>query len=140
MKSSNLSDQNHSQMTKGNIDLGLLILRLWFGLEMALAHGLGKMIKIFSGNFEFSDPLGMGPTLSLILAGSAEFFCGLLIAAGFFTRLALLPFIFTMLVAAFVVHIDDGWNRMVLPLHYVVAGIVLLITGPGRYSLDEKIS
>lgn len=127
-------------MTKGNIDLGLLILRLWFGLEMALAHGLPKMIKIFSGTFEFADPLGMGPTLSLILAGLAEFFGGLLIAAGFFTRIALLPYIFTMLVAAFLVHINDGWGKMVLPLHYVVVGIVLLITGPGRYSMDERIS
>jgi len=127
-------------MTKGNIDLGLLILRLWFGLEMALAHGLGKMIRIFGGNFEFSDPLGIGSATSLILAGSAEFFCGLLIAAGFFTRLAVLPYIFTMLVAAFVAHIDDGWSKMAVPLHYAIAGVVLLIAGPGRYSMDEKIS
>lgn len=126
-------------MTKGNIDLGLLILRLWFGLQMALAHGLGKMIKIFSGNFEFGDPIGIGPVASLILAGSAEFFGGLLIALGFFTRIATLPYIFTMLVAAFIVNWPGGWGKMEVPLHYAVAAIVILITGPGRYSLDDKL-
>lgn len=126
-------------MTKGNIDLGLLVLRLWFGLEMAFAHGLGKMIKIFSGNFQFADPLGVGQTTSLILAGSAEFFGGLLIAVGFFTRLAAVPYLITMLVAAFVVHLGDGWSKMAVPLHYAIAAIVLLITGPGRLSLDHKL-
>ncbi len=126
-------------MTKGNIDLALLILRLWFGLEMAFGHGLGKMIKVFSGNFEFGDPIGVGPTLSLILAGSAEFIGGLLIAVGFFTRLATIPYIFTMLVAAFLVHIGDGWGKIAVPLHYAVAATAILIAGPGRYSLDHRL-
>ena len=125
-------------MTKGNFDLGIFILRLWFGLEMAFAHGLGKMIKIFSGDFGFPDPLGIGATTSLLLAGPAEFFCGLLIAFGFFTRLATLPYIITMLVAAFAQHWGDEWSKMAVPLHYGVAALTILITGPGRYSLDHK--
>ena len=126
-------------MTKGNIDLGLLILRLWFGLEMAFAHGLGKFSKVLSGDFTFADPIGVGPTISLILAAFAEFICGILIAVGFFTRLAAVPYLITMLVAAFIVHLDDGWGKMVNPLMYAVAAIVLLITGPGRYSLDHRL-
>ena len=129
---------NFVTMTKGNIDLALFVLRLWFGLEMAFAHGLGKMIKIFNGDFGFPDVLGIGSTLSLILAGSAEFFGGLLIAFGFFTRLATLPYIFTMLVAAFVAHWGDEWSKMAVPLHYAIAALVILIAGPGRYSLDHK--
>ena len=126
-------------MTKGNFDLGIFLLRLWFGLEMAFAHGLGKMIKIFNGNFNFPDPLGIGSTTSLLLAGPAEFFCGLLIAFSFFTRLATIPYIITMLVAAFIQHWGDEWGRMAGPLHYGVAAIVILITGPGRYSLDHRL-
>lgn len=125
-------------MTKGNIDLGLLILRLWFGLEMAIAHGLPKVIKIFNGEFGFPDPLGLGSTLSLILVAFAEFVCGILIALGFFTRLSIIPYLFAMLVAAFVQHWGDPWSKMVNPLMYAVAAIVLLITGPGRYSLDHR--
>ncbi|CAH0999495.1 hypothetical protein LEM8419_00795 [Neolewinella maritima] len=129
-------------MTKGNIDLGLLILRLWFGLEMAFAHGLGKVIKIFSGNFQFADPIGIGAPASLILAGTAEFVAGLLIAVGFFTRLAAVPYLITMLVAAFLVHAANGdeWGKIATPLHYAIAAIVLLIAGPGRYSLDYRFA
>jgi len=126
-------------MTNGNIDLGLLVLRLWFGLEMALMHGLPKLIKIINGDMGFADPLGIGMGLSLVLATFGEFICGLLIAAGFFTRLSCIPFIITMLVAGFITHGDDGWGKMALPMMYVVAGVVLLITGPGRYSLDHQM-
>ncbi len=126
-------------MTKGNIDLGLLILRLWFGFEMAIAHGLGKIIKVLSGNFEFGDPIGIGTAPSLVLAGSAEFFGGILIAIGFFTRIAALPYLFTMLVAIFLVHLGDGWGKIAVPAHYAIAAIVILVAGPGRYSLDHRL-
>ena len=124
-------------MTKGNIDLGLLVLRLWFGLEMALMHGLPKLQKLLSADPQFADPLDIGVTASLGLAVFGEFVCGLLIAAGFFTRLACIPYLITMLVAAFVVHAGDPWGKMAFPLAYAVAVIVLLITGPGRYSVDH---
>lgn len=130
---------NLLRMTKGNIDLGLLVLRLWFGLEMAFAHGLPKLLKIFAGDFSFGDPIGVGPAASLILATFGEFVCGLLIAAGFFTRLSTIPYIITMLVAAFIAHGGDGWGKMSFPLMYAAAAIVLFITGPGRYSLDQKL-
>ncbi|MCP9236591.1 DoxX family protein [Lewinella sp. JB7] len=128
-------------MTKGNIDLALLILRLWFGLEMAFAHGLGKVIKVVNGNFQFADPIGIGTAPSLVLAASAEFFAGILIAIGFFTRIATIPYIITMLVAAFLVHAANGdeWGRIAGPLHYAVAAISILIAGPGRYSLDHRL-
>lgn len=126
-------------MTNGNIDLGLLILRVWFGLEMAFMHGWPKLMKVINGDMTFADPLGLGMGVSLVLAVFGEFICGILIAAGFFTRLACIPFIITMLVAAFITHGDDGWGKMALPLMYVVAAVVLLITGPGRYSADHQM-
>ena len=126
-------------MTNGNIDLGLLILRLWFGLEMAFAHGLPKLLKLINGDMTFADPLGLGMGVSLVLATFGEFVCGLLIAAGFFTRLSCIPYLITMLVAAFVTHGADPWAKMAFPLMYAVAAIVLLITGPGRYSLDHRL-
>jgi putative oxidoreductase len=126
-------------MTNGNIDLGLLVLRLWFGLEMAFAHGLPKLMKILDGNMSFGDPIGIGVGPSLVLATFGEFVCGILIAAGFFTRLSCIPYIITMLVAAFIAHGGDGWGKMSFPLMYAVAGIVLLLTGPGKYSLDHRM-
>ncbi len=128
-------------LNKTNIDLGLLILRLWFGLEMALMHGLPKLQKLLSPQHnEFFDFLGIGGTASLALAVLGELVCGLLIALGLFTRLSTIPYIITMLVAAFIVHAADPWGKMAAPLMYVVPALVLLLTGPGKYSLDEKLA
>ena len=121
------------------MDWGLLVLRLWFGLEMAFGHGLSKLLNLLGGDPQFADPLGVGVTVSLALAVFGEFVCGLLIAAGFFTRLACIPYLITMLVAAFVVHLGDPWAKLSYPLAYAVVAIVLLITGPGRFSLDHYL-
>lgn len=126
-------------MTNGNFDLGLLVLRLWFGLEMAIVHGLPKAQKLISGDMGFPDPLGIGSGMSLGLATFGELVCGLLIAVGFFTRLSTIPYIITMLVAGLLFHFDDGWGKIVVPMHYAIAGIVLLIAGPGRFSLDHRM-
>jgi putative oxidoreductase len=105
---------------------------------MAIMHGAPKLMRLINGE-GFADPLGVGVTTSLVLAIFGELICGVLIAAGFFTRLACIPFIITMLVAGLVVHGGDGWGKIALPLMYVVAAVVLLITGPGRYSLDHQL-
>jgi len=124
--------------TTTNIDIGLLILRLWFGLEMVIAHGWPKLRNFLAGETDqFLNFLGLGTHLSYGLAVFGEFVCGLLIAVGLFTRLSTIPYMITMLVAAFLVHWDDGWSKMSFPLMYFIPALVLLITGPGKYSLDQ---
>ena len=119
-----------------NIDISLLILRLWFGLEMAIAHGLPKLNKVLAADYGFPDPLGIGSAPSLFLATFGELVCGVTIALGLFTRLSSIPYLFTMFIAAFVVHWGDGWGKMASPLMYFVPVLVLLISGPGKYSID----
>lgn len=127
-------------MTNGNFDLGLLVLRVWFGLEMAIMHGFPKLMKLVNGNGPgWLDPLGVGGTMSLSLATFGELVCGVLIAVGFFTRLSVIPYIITMLVAGLIFHGDDGWGDIAKCLNYAVVGIALLFTGPGRYSLDHQL-
>ena len=136
---------------------GLLILRLGAGLFMA-THGWGKFQTVLAGNFDqFGDPIGLGKPASLILATSAEFFCALLVAVGLFTRLAALPLVFTMGVAAFVVHASDpltmqegaelfraelakSWSSKEPALLYLSAFLALALTGAGRYSLDAVLA
>src|SRR5687767_3778808 len=90
--------------------IGLLILRLGVGGYM-LTHGWGKLQMLLAGKFdEFADPIGLGNQLSLILMVKAEFFCALLVMLGFATRLAAIPIVFGMGVAAFVVHANDPWT------------------------------
>lgn len=118
---------------------GLLILRLGFGLMMALGHGWGKLAGFADRASQFSDPLGVGSTISLALVVFAEFFCSLALILGLATRAAVIPLIFAMLVAAFVVHIDDPWKKQEFALIYLVPYLTLLCTGAGKYSLDQVL-
>jgi len=117
--------------------LGLLVLRAWLGLDMAFAHGLGKLTAYSSNAASFADPLGLGSALSMALAVFAEFFCSLALALGVFTRAAVIPLITTMLVAALIVHADDPFQRKELAFLFLGSYLTVLITGPGKYSLDR---
>lgn len=121
------------------LDVGLLALRLGAGLTLALAHGWGKVTGYGEMSGQFADPIGLGPTASLILILFAEFFCGLAVAAGLFTRLAAIPPIIGMSVAAFVVHGADPWRDKELAFVFALAFLALLLTGPGRLSLDALL-
>lgn len=131
-----LSHGNHGNSTS----LALFILRLASGALM-ITHGWGKLLKLFGdAPITFGDPIGLGPELSLMLAVFAEVLCATLIIIGLATRPATIPLIITMLVAAFVVHIDDPFPKMELPLMYLSMYLTLLITGAGKYSLDYLFS
>lgn len=121
-----------------SIDVAVLILRVGLSLLM-LTHGYPKLLKLLSGDFSFGDPIGVGSELSLILTVFAEFFCSLLLILGLFSRPALFFLAFTMFVAAFIVHIDDGIGKMEKALMYLIGYVSLFIIGPGRISLDAKL-
>ena len=120
------------------IDVALLILRVGSSLMM-VTHDWPKIANFSEYLNRFADPLGLGPALSLQGAIFAEFFCAILVALGLLTRVAVIPLIFTMAVAAFIVHGGDPFGDKELSLLYLVIYAVLFITGPGKYSLDKKI-
>ena len=122
------------------IDWGLLALRVGFGALMIFGHGWGKLAHFGDYAAKFADPLRVGVTTSLALTVFAEFFCSLAVALGLFTRLAAMPLIVTMLVAAFVINADAPWGDKELAVLYLVPYITLLFAGPGRISLDRKLS
>ena len=115
---------------------GIALLRLTAGLMMLLAHGWPKYDNFLIVSAVFSDPYGLGSHFSLMLAIFAEVFCSLALIAGFATRLALVPLGFTMFTAYFVVHAADPFAMKELSLMYLLVYVVLLITGPGRFSVD----
>ena len=122
------------------LDVWLLLLRLGVGAFM-LTHGLPKLERLLEGNAQgFPDPIGLGATLSLVLTIFAEVICSVLIMLGLATRLASLPLIFTMLVAVFIVHVDDPFSRMEMGLLYLLIYFTLLVLGSGKYSVDRFIS
>ncbi len=121
-------------------DLSALVLRVIFGSFMAFGHGLGKLQGYSERAESFSDPLGVGSPLSLALAIGAEFFCSLLLVLGLGTRFVVLPLIFTMIVAGFIIHGADPFGKKELAFVYLTAFTVILMLGPGRFSLDHLIA
>ncbi len=119
-------------------DFALLIHRLIFGISI-ITHGFPKFQKAITGDFKFANPLGLGPEISLILVVLAEFICGILVVLGLGTRLASIVLIINMSVIFFIVHADDAFGSKEKALLFLGAFLVLLLTGPGKYSVDDKI-
>ena len=121
------------------LNFGILLLRLAVAGFM-LTHGWPKLMRFFEGgDIKFGDPIGIGPVLSLVLVVFAEFFCSILIGLGIWTRLATLPLIIAMGVAAFVSHGNDPFGRKELALMYLLIYVFLFISGGGKYTLESVL-
>jgi putative oxidoreductase len=79
-----------------------------------------------------------------LLAGSAEFFGGLLLIIGLLTRPAALALAFTMLVAMVTVHLQNGFfmsnNGYEFALALLAASLALAVSGAGKLALDSVIN
>ena len=121
------------------INLILFLLRFAVGIFM-FSHGIGKFSKLFGDDpIKFADPMGLGVTTSLALTVFAEVFCSVLLIFGLATRLAAIPLLITMLVAAFIVHGADGFGKQELPLLYSIIYLTITIAGAGTISFDNWI-
>jgi putative oxidoreductase len=120
-------------------DAGLLVLRVFAGLALAFAHGLGKLppSERFVGTVA-----GMGfpaPELFAWLAGLAEFGGGLFLAAGLLARPAAVIIALNMGVAAFIRHAADPFAGKELALMFFFLAVLFALTGPGRFSADAVL-
>lgn len=126
-----------------------LILRVPVGLVLA-AHGAQKLFGWFgggglAGTAQWLSSIGLEPSyLMALLAGGAEFFGGLALVLGLLTRPAAVVAAFTMLVAIFSVHIDNGLfvadGGYEYALILMVALIALAVQGGGDLSVDKALS
>ena len=117
----------------------ILGLRLLFG-GLMMWHGIMKIVNFDSLVLTFPDPLSLGHKTSLVLAIFAEAFCSLAVVAGAFYRLALIPLLFTMAIALFVVHNGQAFVYKELAFIYFVVYVMIYMTGAGGYSLDDVIA
>jgi putative oxidoreductase len=124
--------------SEDNIALGLLVLRVGIGIAFVL-HGFPKLFM--GGAVGLSKGLAAtgipGGIVAAYLAGSAEFFGGIALILGLLARPASAVMAFNMLVAL-IFHFNRGDN-FVTYSHALEGGILflsLLISGPGKFSLD----
>lgn len=114
----------------------LLAVRIIFG-ALFMSHGIAKWVAFNEATDNFPNPLGMGSTLSFWLALFAEVACSFGFILGALFRLCLIPMIFTMCVALFVIHASDPLVIKELALMYLTIFVLTLFSGPGRFSIDE---
>ncbi|MGW1743406.1 DoxX family protein [Nocardia sp. NPDC001965] len=124
-------------------DIGLLILRVVFGLLLA-AHGSQKLFGWFDGpglraNNAAFEQMGFNPgDFFGTLAGLCESVGGLLLALG-----ALSPLGAAIVLGTTIVIINTSYSGGLLTGHgyetgllYATAAAALAFTGPGRFSVD----
>ena len=121
------------------ISVILLIVRVVFGV-MLMNHGIDKWANYQELSAVFPDPLGIGSPLSLGLAIFGELACSMAFIIGFLYKLAMIPMIFTMCVAFFIVHADDPFAVKELAFVYLVVFVLMYIVGPGKFAVDRWIS
>jgi putative oxidoreductase len=122
-------------MKKNFNDLALLILRVGFGGFM-LTHGIPK-ISMLSNPSDFGDPIGVGATISLILALIGEVVAPIMLIIGFKTKWAAIPAAITMFVAAFIIHAKDDLATKEHALLFFITFVVIFLAGAGKYSVDK---
>ncbi|MEX0929114.1 MAG: DoxX family protein [Balneolales bacterium] len=126
-------------------DFGLFIIRVGIG-TVYLFHGFPKIFggpEQWEGVGQATQHLGISflPVFWGFLGSSAEFFGGLLLIFGLFFRPATIALFLTMVVATSM-HIgsDDGFTTISHALKMAILFFGLIFIGPGKYSLDRKIS
>ena len=123
----------------GTPAIGLLFLRIVAGAALMI-HGWDKIQNPFGWMGE-NAPV---PGVLQALAALSEFGGGLALIVGFLTPLASLGIMSTMLGAYFVVHKGDPWinpggSSFELASVYFLIAATLLLTGPGKLSMDALL-
>ena len=117
--------------------LALLVLRIVIGAIM-IAHGYGKVFGGFSRVREMVQHLGFPGWMAYPLA-STEFFGGILIIAGLFTRFVAIAMLIDMSVAIWKIHWHNGLKGpggYQFPLAVVAIAFALIFFGAGPIAID----
>ena len=117
--------------------IGLFLLRFTFSAVM-LSHGIPKILNLIQGTLMKSDPIGIGVLATTILVVIAEAISPMLIIVGYKTRLASIPVIITMGVAAFIVHGADPISMKEKALLFLFGFLAIALLGAGKHSVDRK--
>ena len=124
------------------------LVRIVTGLWL-LPHGSQKLFAWFGGGgiggtAAYFAKLGLEPALPLAyLVGATEFFGGLLIAIGLWTRPAAAAACILLLFATFTVHMDNGFfiveGGYEYALMWALLALCVFFRGGGPESIDQRI-
>ncbi len=125
----------------------LLAVRLYWGWQFAQT-GWGKLGNIHKV-INFFTTLGIpAPALSAGFISGLEFAGGILLILGLGSRLIALPLVIDMIVAYIAadrealgqIFSDPDKFYAAAPYTFLVASLIILIFGPGKFSLDARLT
>lgn len=121
-----------------SFNIAMMLVRVVSGI-LIVSHGYSKLVQFAELKSSFMNFLGMGRTLSLILIIFAEFFCGIFLTLGLFTRLAAIPLVIAMAVVIFKVNHGQLFGNNEKPVLFFIAFFACMLLGPGRVSVDAAM-
>lgn len=131
-------------MRNSRKDIGLLVIRLVFGITMIAFHGLPKLMggpELWTAIGGSMQNLGINflPTAFGFSAGLIETLGSLLLILGLWTRPAAVLLALTMVVAT-INHLANGDGLSVASHAIEFAGVyaAFAIMGPGKWSVDKR--
>ena len=123
-----------------NVNFGLFVIRLFTGISLAFAHGIGKVPPsdgFIDGISEMGFPF---PGFFAWMSAIAEFFGGIFLTLGLATRPFALLIGINMGVAVFLGHAEDPFSTKEKALLFFFIALFVFITGAGKYSVDNVIN
>ena len=121
----------------------LLVIRLYWGWQF-FQTGKGKLMNLDRTAGFFQSLNIPHPHLNAVMAGCTECFGGLCLLLGLGSRILTIPLIFTMSIAYLTAESDalhaifSDPDKFVsaAPFEFMLAAIIVLVFGPGKFSLD----
>ena len=114
--------------------LFFLIIRLIIAI-IFIYHGYGKIINVENWtSYLVSKNV---PSFLGFVSAWFEFIIGILLLLGIFTRLSSLGLIIFMIIAILIAHINDPVDTYFYQIGIILCGIIVLLGGGGKYSLDN---
>ena len=118
----------------------LLGYRILIAFAMFRTHGWKKLHDFEGTVANIPDPFGMGGLASAYISIFVNVVLAFFVAVGLLTRLSSIGILSLTLAGFFIVHFQDPWPVKDVPLMYSIAYGLLLILGPGSYSMDQWLN
>ncbi|MGB7068464.1 MAG: DoxX family protein [Pyrinomonadaceae bacterium] len=118
-------------------NVGLALLRIFTGISLAMAHGIGKLPpseKFVEGVSNMGLP---APIVFAWAASLSESVGAVFLALGLFTRFSAFFIACVMLGALIGVHAADPYQKQELAFLYLFIAIAFMLKGSGDWSIDS---
>lgn len=120
-------------------NIAMLLFRTAASLELMVVHGFKKLGVGTAEAENIPNPLHLPDAFNNVFAVSANILFPVFILLGFCTRLATLPVLAVTLTGYFVLHWNDAPLVRDTPGIYSLVFLLILVLGPGKYSIDHYI-